>query len=35
MIRQGNTDNVLGFLSNTDVLKIKDNVGNQSWEGEF
>ena len=35
MIRQGNTDNVLGFLANTDVLRIKDNVGNQSWEGQF
>lgn len=36
MIRQGATDNVLGFLSGTsgqDVLRIKDSVGGGNWEG--
>lgn len=33
MIRQGATDNVLTFLSNNDVLRLKDNVGGQTWEG--
>lgn len=36
MIRQGSTDNVLGFLSGPsgqDVLRIKDSVGGGSWEG--
>ena len=36
MIRQGATDNVLGFLSGpsgADVLRIKDSVGGGSWEG--
>jgi hypothetical protein len=36
MIRQGATDNVLGFLSGPsgqDVLRIKDSVGGGNWEG--
>jgi hypothetical protein len=36
MIRQGATDNVLGFLSGpsgADVLRIKDSVGGGNWEG--
>ena len=38
MIRQGATDNVLGFLSGpsgADVLRIKDSVGGGNWEGAF
>ncbi|KZT25223.1 ANTH-domain-containing protein [Neolentinus lepideus HHB14362 ss-1] len=32
MIRNGATDNVLSYLSNTDVLRLK-NVGGGHWEG--
>lgn len=32
MIRAGATDNVLGYLSNSDVLRLR-NVSAGSWEG--
>ncbi|KAF5336155.1 hypothetical protein D9611_006350 [Ephemerocybe angulata] len=32
MIRNGSTDNILGYLSQTDILKLK-NVAAANWEG--
>jgi hypothetical protein len=34
MIRNGSTDNVLGYLSQTDILRLK-NVAAVNWEGAY
>lgn len=34
MIRQGSTDNLLTFLSENDVLRLKGNIAGQTWDGK-
>jgi hypothetical protein len=34
MIRNGSTDNVLGYIAKSDILRL-NNVANGHWEGEI